>query len=356
MDAVTAALPDLTVEHVAQSRWTTNLHEVPFGSVYCDHMLLAEFSERSWQAPALRPYGPLPIPPSVSGLQYGLSVFEGLKAHRVPDGRIAIFRPAENARRLRHSAARFVMPAVSDRLFIEGVKALIRIDERWVPPHGAGALYLRPVLFSIDPSIRVKPGERFLFVVFACPFASYYPAALSLLVARQFVRAFPGGTGDTKPGGNYGPAMLADVEAAAQGCQTVLWLDGPERRYLEECGAMNIFLVIGDRVVTPRLTGTFLPGVTRDSVITVLRDIGHIVDERPISIDEVCAAHRAGTLRECFGTGTAATVSSVERIRIDGEDLALPVTADGIASTVRQRLVAIMTGREADHRRWLEFV
>jgi branched-chain amino acid aminotransferase len=346
----------IRVDRVAESRWVaTDWSTVPFGSVYSDHMLVTEFQEGRWQDPTIRPYGPLPLPPSITSLQYGLSVFEGLKAHRAPGGEVLLFRPRENARRLQRSAARFVMPEVPESLFLDGVKALLRVDERWVPAHGTGALYVRPVLFSVDSSIRVKPAERFLFVVFSCPFASYYPAALDVLVTRRYVRAFPGGTGDTKPGGNYAPTFLADVEARSRDCHTVLWLDGPEHRYLEECGAMNVFVVLGDSIVTPRLSGTFLPGVTRDCVITLLGEMGHHVEERLVAIEEVVAAHREGRLRECFGTGTAATLSHVRRIHVDDEDLVLPPIEDRtVGPAVRERLVAIMNGRHGDPCGWLE--
>lgn len=351
-----AAPAAISVERVERSRWVdADWSKVPFGSVYSDHMLVAEFRDGRWEIPSIRPYGPLPLPPSISALQYGLSVFEGLKAHRAPNGDVLLFRPHDNARRLQRSAARFVMPELPESLFLDGVKALLRVDERWVPAHGTGALYIRPVLFSVDSSIRPKPGDRFLFVVFSCPFASYYPPALDLLVTRRYVRAFPGGTGDIKPGGNYAPTFLADVEARSKDCQTVLWLDGPERRYLEECGAMNVFVVIGDSIVTPELSGTFLPGVTRDSVIKLLRGMGHEVDERRVSIEEVVAAHKQGRLRECFGTGTAATLSHVRRIRYGDDDLVLPpIEARTVGPAVRERLVAIMNGRAPDLYGWLE--
>jgi branched-chain amino acid aminotransferase len=347
---------ELRVERVAESRWfATDWSTVPFGSVYSDHMLVAAFQEGRWEDAIVRPYGALFLPPSISALQYGVSVFEGLKAHRAPGGDVLLFRPRENARRFQRSAARFVMPDVPESLFLEGIKALLRVDEKWVPAHGAGALYIRPVLFSVDTSIRPRAGERFLFVVFTCPFASYYPAALDVLVTDRYVRAFPGGTGEIKPAGNYAPTFLADVEARSHDCQSVLWLDGQKHRYLEECGAMNVFVVLGERVVTPRLSGTFLAGVTRDSVITLLRDMGHEVQERAVSIDEILAAHREGRLRECFGTGTAATLSHVRRIRYGDDDLILPpVEERTVGPAVRERLVAILNGRAADPHGWLE--
>ena len=344
------------VERVAESRWgLTDWSKAPFGGVYSDHMLVAEFQDGRWGEPAIRPYGPLPLPPSISALQYGLSVFEGLKAHRAPGGDVLLFRPRDNAGRLQRSAARFLMPAVPESLFVDGIKALLRVDERWVPAHGTGALYVRPVLFSADDLLRPGPAERFLFVVFSCPFASFYPPVLDVMVTRRYTRAFPGGTGDTKPAGNYAPTFLADFEARSEDCQTVLWLDAREHRFLEECGAMNIFVVLDDRIVTPALSGTVLSGVTRDSVITLLRDMGHEVEERRVAVEELLTAHREGRLRGCFGTGTAATLSQIRRIHIDDEDLVLPPNESRtVGAIVRERLVGIMTGREVDLHGWLE--
>jgi branched-chain amino acid aminotransferase len=361
-DAVTpvapAAVPRIRIERVAESRWVaTDWSRVPFGSVYSDHMLVAEFEDGRWGEPVVRPYGPLPLPPSISALHYGVSVFEGLKAHRSPEGEVLVFRPRDNARRLQRSAARLAMPEVPEALFMDGLKALLRLDQRWVPAHGSGALYIRPVLFSVDSSIRVKPAERFLFVIFTCPFAGYYGGAVDVLVTRRYVRAYPGGTGDTKPAGNYAPTFVADVEARTRGCQSVLWLDGREHRYVEESGVMNVFFVIGDRVVTPELGGTILPGLTRDSVITLLRAMGHHVEERRVAIDEIAAAHAAGRLRECFGTGTAATLSHVGRILNGSDELLLPpVEARTVGPAVRERLVAIMEGRAPDEHGWRERV
>ncbi len=331
--------------------------KVEFSSVMSDHMLVANYSEGAWHAPVIRPYGPLALAPTISALQYGVSVFEGLKAHRLPDGAVALFRPEMNARRFAQSALRLAMPPVPEVMFKASLDALIGLDADWVPPHGAGALYIRPVLFSTDPSLRVKPAEQFEFVIATCPFSTYYAAPVDVLVIDDYVRAFPGGTGSVKPAGNYAPALLADLEARRVGCHTVMWLDGRERRYVEECGVMNVFFVIGDDVITPPLEGTILPGVTRDSAIALLRDMGYTVRERPIAIDEVVAAHAAGTLRECFGTGTAATVSHVRSIHRGGRQYVLPpVEARTVGASVRQRLVDLATGRVADTYGWLQRV
>ncbi len=328
-----------------------------FGSVYSDHMLSVACNDGQWVEPAIVPYGPLPLSPAISALHYGQSVFEGLKAHRAPDGGVLLFRPAENARRFRRSAERLAMPPVPESLFLDGLRELLRVDSGWVPPTGAGALYIRPLLFSIDTSIRVKPGGRYQFVVFTAPFGAYFSPTVDVLVSTHYTRAFPGGTGDVKPAGNYAPGLVVEAEARRGGCDTVLWLDAIERRFVEECGVMNVFFVIDDVVHTPPLSGTILGGITRDSVITLLRDAGHAVVERPLAIDEVVAAHKEGRLRECFGTGTAATIVHVRRIRHGEEDLVLPPIKDRTLGTaVRERLIAIMQGRVPDVYGWLERV
>ncbi len=345
----------IRIERVSESRWSPEWSEQPFGTSFSDHMLVAEFTDGRWGAPVIKPFGPLPLPPSITSLHYGISAFEGLKAHRAPEGDVLLFRPRENARRFQRSAARLVMAEVPETLFLNGIRELLRVDERWVPPSGSGALYIRPVLFSVDPRIGVKAAERFLFVVFTFPFGAYFGSPVDVFVTRRYVRAFPGGTGDTKPAGNYGAALLAEQEARTQGCQSVLWLDGREQRYVEECGVMNVFFVLDDRVVTPELSGTILPGVTRESIITLLRDEGRPVEERRIAIDEVVEAHGEGRLREAFGAGTAATVTHIRRIRCDGQDLVLPpVEERRIGPAIRDRLVAIMSGAAPDPHGWVE--
>jgi branched-chain amino acid aminotransferase len=355
---VTTALPNLQVERAPVSRRPgVDLASVAFSAVFSDHMLTAGYHDGRWHAATIRPYGPLSLPPTISALHYGISVFEGLKAHRLPDDAVAVFRPDANARRLNQSAARLAMPGVPAELFLEGMSALVSLDAAWVPPHGEGALYVRPLLFSVDESIRVKPAERYLFAIVTFPFSAYYAAPVDVLVTDQYVRAFPGGTGAIKPAGNYAPALAADAEARDAECQTVLWLDGRERRYIEECGVMNIFFVIDDTVVTPALQGTILPGITRDSAITLLQDEGMRVEQRPITLDELFDAHRAGRLRECFGTGTAATLTHVRSIRYRDEQIHLPEVASRvIGPSLRNRLVGIATGQAPDPHGWLRRV
>ena len=348
----------IRIDRVANSRLQeVDFATVVFGSVFSDHMFTAEFQDGRWSEGLIRPYGPIPLAPNISALQYGVSVFEGMKAHQSADGRPLLFRARENARRLQRSAARLAMPAVPESLFLDGLRDLVRLDKAWIPPAEMGALYIRPILFSVDPSIRVKPADRYQFIILTAPFGTYFSTPIDVLVSERYVRAFPGGTGDTKPAGNYAAALLADQEAREAGFNSVMWLDAQERRFVEECGVMNVFFVLGEDVVTPSLSGTILPGITRDSVITLLRDLGYRVKEDRISMDDLLRSYERGELRECFGTGTAATVSHVRRIRYKDQTLELPpIEHRKVGAAVREKLLAVMTGREPDPRGWVESI
>jgi branched-chain amino acid aminotransferase len=249
------------------------------------------------------------------------------------------------------------MPAVPEALFLDGLRELIRLDQNWIPASDVGALYIRPILFSVDPQIGVKPAERYRFIIFTFPSSTYFSAPVEVMVNEQLVRAFPGGTGDVKPAGNYASALLADQQARAAGFNSVMWLDAVEHRYVEECGVMNVFFVVGDQVMTPLLTGTILPGITRDSVITLLHDLGFLVAEKRIAIDEVIKAYEDGQLRECFGTGTAATVSHIRRIKYKDRTLELPASEKRrVGPAVREKLLRVMTGRDPDPHGWVESI
>jgi branched-chain amino acid aminotransferase len=348
----------ICVERVGRSRLgEVDLATVAFGSVFSDHMFSAECHHGQWTAARIEPYGPIALEPSISALHYGVSVFEGLKVHRGPTGAPLLFRAGENARRLRRSAERLAMTLPPESLFLDGLRQLIRVDQSWIPPADAGALYVRPLLFSTDPSIRVKPAEHFRFLIFTFPYGSYYSAPVDVVATERYVRAFPGGTGDIKPCGNYAASLLAEQEARSVGSHSVMWLDGREHSYIEECGVMNVFFVVGDEVITPPLSGTILPGVTRDSVITLLRAMGIRVREEPIAIHDLLRYRDSGMLKESFGTGTAATVSHIGRIRYRTETIELPPVAERSAGpAVRENLLAVMTGRAPDPHGWVEAV
>lgn len=346
------------ITHSPSSRLSETATETAqFGTVFSDHMLIANYENGRWGEAEIVPYGPLPLPPAPSALHYGQSVFEGFRAHRTLDGGIALFRPRDNHARLNRSAARLVMPEVPASLFLDGIAELVRLDREWTPQREGGALYIRPVYFAIDESLQVRPALQYRLVALASPVGPYFAGPVSLVAEERYVRAFPGGTGDVKPAGNYAGSLLAARDAQEHGYQNVLWLDGMERRFVEECGMMNVFFVIDDSVVTPPLTGTILPGVTRDSVLTLLRDMGITIKERSVAIDEVFELRAAGRLSEAAGVGTAATIAPIGRIRYRDQEIDLtPLGSDSILERVRVKLEAIRTGREADRHGWLMYL
>jgi branched-chain amino acid aminotransferase len=347
--------PQITVVQTTSSRLSQRrLDQQAFGTVFSDHMLVADYGEGQWRDVRIEPYGPLALPPSISALQYGISVFEGHKAFRTIRDEVVLFRPQDNFERLRASCRRLVLPEVPEEIYLEGLKQLIRSDREWVPGPDEGSLYIRPCVFATDENIRVRPPTGCRFVIFTCPVGQYYAEPLKLLATTDYVRAFPGGTGDVKPAGNYAPTLLAERDAQARGYHSVLWLDGREHRFVEEAGVMNIFFVIDGKVMTPSLGGTILPGVTRDSAIALMNAIGVPVEERPISMQEIVEAHASGRLQECFGSGTAATIGQVIEISYESEDLVLPpIESREIGPAVLERMTALRTGREPDRFGWL---
>ncbi|MDX2282831.1 MAG: branched-chain amino acid aminotransferase [Bacteroidia bacterium] len=343
------------VHQTEQSRLgQVNMNNIPFGKVFSDHMLIAQYQGGQWGAPEILPYGPLMMTPSLAALHYGQAVFEGMKAYRTVDGRPVLFRPHDNYLRMNHSAARMSMPAIPERIFMDGIRTLVSLDADWIPPQDKGSLYLRPVYYAADEYIGVRSSDSYTFAVVTCPVGPYYQEPVSLLVNRDFIRAAQGGTGSAKCAGNYGGAMLPDKLAKAAGYHNVLWLDAQEGRYVEECGTMNIFFVIDDTVVTPPLNGTILAGITRASVIQILRDQGYPVEVRPVSIFEIQSAWQEGRLQDAFGTGTAATVIHISRIGFAGQDMELPpIHTRSVSRIALDTMNRIKTGAEDDPYGWV---
>ncbi|MDE3156726.1 MAG: branched-chain amino acid aminotransferase [Acidobacteriota bacterium] len=346
---------DIAINRVPESRLASSRwQQAPFGTVFTDHMFLASYMDGAWGHPRIEPYGPVELWPSLSALHYAQSVFEGLKAFRQDNGRVVLFRPAANAARFSRSMTRLAMPPVPEDLFLEALHRLVALDAAWVPAADQGALYIRPFAFGADEGIRARPADRYLFMIIACPAGAYYDKPVKVRTMPQFSRAFEGGTGDVKPAGNYAPALLAEQLARAAGADSVLWLDGREHRWVEECGVMNVFFVIDGTVVTPALGGTILPGITRDSVITLLRDQGYAVDERRIAIDEVFEAADHGRLQEAFGVGTAAVVSPIAGIMHEGHAAQLPpVDRWTVAPFAKTRLADLRRGAAEDTHGWM---
>lgn len=348
----------IAIERVKTSRvHDVDFDNLPFGKTFSDHMLLAEYADGRWKSVGIRPYGPLSLSPATSALHYGQAIFEGMKAHRTADGRIALFRPEKNFERFNRSAARMAMPEVPREIFLDGLMELIRLDKAWIPDNEGSSLYIRPLMFASEPYIGVRTSGQYLFLHMIGPVGPYYAEPVSVMVTEKYARAVKGGVGYAKTAGNYGRTLYPVMhEAHAKGYKDILWLDGRENRYVEEIGTMNVFFVLDGKVVTPAPDGTFLEGVTRESVLRMARDLGYETEERRIAIDELTAAHEAGRLTEMFGTGTAATITFISNFCFRDRDHDLRPHGNPVASRLKQALEDIKHGRVEDRYNWLSYV
>ncbi|MFT7837335.1 branched-chain amino acid aminotransferase [Saccharothrix sp. BKS2] len=334
-----------------------------FGQHFTDHMVTIRWNrEQGWHDAAVEPYHSLELDPAAMVLHYGQAIFEGLKAYRRPDGSVASFRPQANAERFRASARRMAMPELPDELFLGSLRELLAVDERWVPASGGEeSLYLRPYLFATEKGLGVRPSGEYLYVLIASPAGSYFTGGLkpvTVWLSTEYVRAAPGGTGAAKFAGNYAASLVAQAQAASEGCDQVVWLDAVERRWVEEMGGMNLFFVLGSgddaRVVTPELTGSLLPGITRDSLLRLARDFGHGVEERRISTEEWEKKAESGELTEVFACGTAAVITPVGHVKhADGEFSISGGRTGEVSMKLRRHLTGIQQGLVEDPHGWM---
>ncbi|HEX8867123.1 MAG TPA: branched-chain amino acid aminotransferase [Lentzea sp.] len=329
-----------------------------FGQHFTDHMVTIRWNrEKGWHDAEVGPYSSLSLDPAAMVLHYGQAIFEGLKAYRQPDGSIASFRPEANAERFRASARRMAMPELPDELFLESVRQILAVDSRWVPSAEEESLYLRPFMISTEKGLGVRPASEYLYVLIASPAGSYFASGVrpvSVWLSTEYVRAAPGGTGAAKFAGNYAASLVAQAQAAEKGCDQVVWLDAVERRWVEEMGGMNLFFVFGDKVVTPELTGTLLPGITRSSLLQLASDLGLTVEERRISTDEWEKANASGELTEVFACGTAAVITPVGHVKHAGGEFDVADGGTGsVTMKLRERLTGLQHGHVADTHGWM---
>ncbi len=361
------AVHPIQIQPVVQSRIAeVDFNNIPFGRVFSDHMLVADYRDGQWQVPTIQPYGRISLEPSMTALHYGQSIFEGLKAYKAPNGRPVLFRPEANFERMNASAERLCMPTIPREIFLDGLRELIRLDHNWIPSNEGSSLYIRPFYFATDEYVGIKASDNYKFIIFTCPVGAYYPKPVGLMTTSQYVRAFPGGTGEAKSAGNYAGSLLGAREAKKAGFDNVLWLDGIDGRSVEECGTMNVWFIIDGVAVTPELSGTILQGTTRKAAMVILQSMGIEVQERRINIDEVWQAHLDGKLQEVFGTGTAATIAQVDRLGHDGtvetikglpDELILPpVNEAKVGPALLERLNGIRTGKVEDPYGWVEYL
>lgn len=327
-----------------------------FGKIFTDYMFEMDYDEQlGWHDAQIRPYGPLKLDPASLVLHYAQETFEGLKAYRTEDGRILLFRPEMNARRLIQSNQRLCMPEIPETLFLECLEALLRVERDWVPI-APSSLYIRPFVFATEAAVGVHPSSKYKFMILLSPVGAYYADGLSpvrIYVEDEYIRATPGGTGAVKCGGNYAASIIAQAQAARCGFSQVLWLDGKERKYVEEVGTMNVMFKIKGQLITAPLDGTILPGITRDSILHLMREHGLSVKERPLTIDELMDAGRTGQLEEAFGTGTAAVISPIGQLHYKGETIRIHNEKIGpLTQWLYDTLTGIQWGRIPDSYGW----
>ena len=329
-----------------------------FGKIFTDHMFIMDYKTgKGWHDARIVPYGNIEFSPAAMCLHYGQEVFEGLKAYRTADGEIQLFRPEENFKRLNLSNQRLVIPAIDEEFALHALKELIKIEKDWVPHSEGASLYIRPFIIACDPFLGVRPGDEYKFIIILSPSGAYYSTGLnpvSIYVEENYVRAVKGGMGYAKTGGNYAASLIGQDEAHKQNYSQVLWLDGVEKKYVEEVGAMNMFFIIDGEVLTPELVGSILPGITRKSTIELCKSWGMKVSERRITIQEIADAYKAGKLEEAFGTGTAAVISPVGHLKWG--DMVMEINGNKIGP-VSQKLYDTMTGiqygRLPDEKGWI---
>ncbi len=335
-----------------------------FGRIFTDHMVVIPYRDGKWQQGELKAYGPLMLDPSASSLHYGQAIFEGYKAFAQPDGSIKTFRPEQNAARFNRSAARLAMPAIPVELFLEAGDALISQDRNWVPKNTGESLYMRPLMIATDPYLGVRPSEEYLFVLFASPAGAYFPKGVkpvTVWISEDFVRAAPGGTGEAKCAGNYAASLMAQSQAQEKGCDQVVWLDAVHREFIEEMGGMNLFFVYKDgekiTVVTPELTGTLLPGITRRSLLEMAKDLGYATEERKLSVQQWRDDIASGRMTEVFACGTAAVITPVGVAKANGFEMTINNNENGaVTLALREALLGLQHGTAPDTHGWMHTV
>ncbi|HTS46254.1 MAG TPA: branched-chain amino acid aminotransferase [Puia sp.] len=346
---------DIRITKVKRSKLSEiDFNHLPFGKYFTDHMLEANYEDGEWKTVEIKPYQAIFLEPSAAVLHYGQAIFEGIKVYRNNGGEAFIFRPYDNFKRFNISADRMQMPAIPEEIFIEGMRRLIEVDKNWIPEKEDYSLYIRPLMFATDASIGVKPSDTYKFLILLSPTGPYYAEPMKIYVEEKYTRAAPGGVGFAKNAGNYGGSLKAAAEAKSRGYEQVLWTDAFEHKWLQEVGTMNVFFIFGNKAITPSLDeGTILEGVTRDSAITVLKEMGLRVEERKISIDEVMEGYKSGELTEIFGTGTAATISPIKELRYKDYTMRFNTDQWKTAPALKKNLTDIRVGKKEDRYGWM---
>ena len=343
----------MRIKEVKASRINSvDFSNLPFGRSFSDHMLVCNYRNGNWETPEILPYGPIQMSLGSQVLHYGQSVFEGMKAFKNSKNEILFFRRERNFLRLNKSAIRMAIPEIPKDIFMNGLDELIRLDHQWCKLEEGFSLYIRPFIFASSECVKASSSEEFKFVIITLPTTTYYPGKLNLLIEERFTRASQGGVGFAKAAGNYAATFYPTKLANSKGFQQIIWTDANEHQYIEECGTMNIFFRIGAKIVTPKISETILDGVTRNSVITIARDLGIEVEETKVSVSDLLDAHSSGILKEVFGTGTAVSISPVSSFTFRENKVILPDVEDSYALKLKKELIGIQKGRVLDTYNW----
>lgn len=345
---------DIKITKTTASRLeSVDFSDLPFGKIFSDHMFVADYADGEWKNFQILPYGPMEFTPAMSVLHYGQAYFEGLKAYRREDGKVSVFRPEMNARRMNKSAVRLCCPEIPEEVFVEAIAALVDIDKDWIPSAPQTSLYIRPFVFSTADYLGVQPSNTYKFMVITCPVGAYFSKPLKVKIETNYSRSCEGGFGFAKAAGNYAGSLLPAKLAAEEGYDQLIWTDAKEHAYIEELGAANVIFVIDGKFVTPSTRDTILEGITRDTILTLVRHWGVEVEERRVSVNEIIEALKAGRLTEAFGVGTAATVTPIASIGHEGELYSLPEVASAeYAPRILEKLNAIRYGHSDDPFGW----
>lgn len=331
---------------------TLDFDNIPLGTTFTDHMFICDYENGAWLNPRIVPMGLIPTHPAAMALHYGQAIFEGMKAYKNTNSEPMLFRPEQNAKRLNLSAERMGMPHFPEELFVEGLKELVNLEHNWIPPQDGSALYLRPFMYADEPFIGMRAAKHYKFIIMASPAGPFFSKRIKLWAEKQFIRAAHGGTGEAKAAGNYAAAIRPTEFAKAKGYDQVLWLDAQEHKYIQEVGTMNIFFKLDGKFITPELDGSVLHGITRASVIDLLRSMNFNVVERKITLDEIREASQNGKLEEAFGTGTAVGIAYIQEIGLNGDTIHVSDESP-VGLKVNNTLNAIKTGKIKDEFSWM---
>ncbi|MBG7612712.1 branched-chain amino acid aminotransferase [Polaribacter sp. BAL334] len=347
----------IEIQRIEKSKITSvDFSNLPFGSVYSDHMLECNFKNGAWETPVIKPFSPISLDPSSKIFHYGQSIFEGMKAYKDEAGKTLLFRPLDNWKRLNKSAERLMIPQIPEEIFMEGLKELLKVDNDWIPTNDGSSLYIRPFMFATGNGFHASPANEYKFIIATAPSGAYFAGKVKVLIEEKYARAANGGVGYAKAGGNYAAQFYPTQLAMDKGYNQVIWTDDNTHQFIEEAGAMNIFIRINDTLITSPTSDRILDGITRKSILQIAEDAGIQTEVRKISVGEVVEAAKNGNLKEMFGAGTAAVISPIAGFGYQENDYELPVLEDSFASQLKKKITDIQTNKAADPYGWRVFV